>query len=137
MEPEQTQRCCNNASAIQVPPQEKPHWLRLWHIGAAARVYSAQTAVSSQLVSLECVCRGTIVGTVSGPGIISLAAVEIETLAGCLFVPVIGSVSFQQAICTTKLKKNIRGNTFIVEWDIMRVNGYVDRRGSGLVDTER
>ena len=39
--------------------------------------------------------------------------------------------------CTTKLKKNIRGNTFIVEWDIMRVNGYVDRRGSGLVDTER
>ena len=30
--------------------------------------------------------------------------------------------------CTTKLKRIIRGNTFIVDWDIMRVISYVDRR---------
>ena len=34
-------------------------------------------------------------------------------------------------LCTTKLKRIIRGNTFIVDWDIMRVIGYVYRRGSG------
>ena len=39
--------------------------------------------------------------------------------------------SFLTNSCTTKLKRIIRGNTFIVDWDIMRVNGYVDRRGSG------
>ena len=30
--------------------------------------------------------------------------------------------------CTTKLKRISRGNTFIIDWDIMRVISYVDRR---------
>ena len=40
-------------------------------------------------------------------------------------------IPFLDTHCTNKLKRIIRGNTFIVDWDIMRVNGYVDRRGSG------
>ena len=42
----------------------------------------------------------------------------------------VGSV---RAISTVhyQAKEDYRGNTVIVDWDIMRVNGYLDRRGSG------
>ena len=46
--------------------------------------------------------------------------------------PFVSEGDFAAGCCTTKLKRINRGNTFIVDWDIMRVNGYIDRRGSGF-----